>query len=241
MSGAAVELKGLSRRYGHLYILKEINLSVGRGKTVALVGGNGAGKTTLLRVLATTLRPSRGSGKVFGFDLSSEAPEVRKRVAYLGVLGGSYGALTATENLRLAATLYGKDASHGRLAALLRRVGLQGAKDKPARVFSSGMKKRLALARLLLADAPLLLLDEPYAALDESGKGLIDEVLAEAKLQEKTVVMASHELERITPLTDSVLQLQEGRLSLAGAAFRGVKDMLEDGVAGDGVAGDGVA
>lgn len=210
----AVELVGVSRRYGRNYILKDINLTVAEGRTVVLRGGNGAGKTTLLRVLATTLRPSRGWGNVFGFDLVKEGPEVRRRVAYLGVLGGSYGGLTALENLRLAATLYGKDGSSRTLEPLLERVGLLGARDKPARAFSSGMRKRLALARLLLADARLLLLDEPYATLDESGKGLVDDVLHEAKEAGKTVVMASHDLERATLLADSVLVLEGGRLAL---------------------------
>jgi heme exporter protein A len=213
----AVELVGVSRRYGRNYVLKDVNLTVGEGKAVVLRGGNGAGKTTLLRVLATTLRPSRGWGRVFGFDLIKAGPEVRRRVAYLGVLGGSYGGLTAAENLRLAAILYGKDGSSRTLEALLGRVGLSGARDKPARAFSSGMKKRLALARLLLADARLLLLDEPYATLDEGGKRLVDEVLHTAKGEGKTVVMASHDLERATLLADSALMIEGGRLWLDDA------------------------
>jgi heme exporter protein A len=211
----AVELYGLARRYGRHYVLKDINLVIETGRTVVLKGGNGAGKTTLLRVIATTLKPSRGGGRVYGFDLAKEGPEVRRRVAYLGVLGGSYGALTALENLHLAAKLYGKDASKAALEGALERVGLISAKDKPARAFSSGMKKRLALARLLLADAPLLLLDEPHAALDESGKGLIDAILEEAKTLGKTIVMASHDLERAALLADSILELEGGRLSRA--------------------------
>lgn len=207
----AVELVGVSRRYGRNYILKDVNLVVGEGRVVVLRGGNGAGKTTLLRVIATTLRPSRGHGQVFGFDVVKAGAEVRRRVAYLGVLGGSYGALSAAENLKLAATLYGKDASSARLLALLARVGLLEARDKAARTFSSGMKKRLALARLLLADARLLLLDEPYATLDENGKGLVDALLAEARREGKTVIMASHELERAAT-ADSVLALEDGRL-----------------------------
>lgn len=215
MSEWAVELVGVSRRYGRSYILKDVNLVIDEGKSVVLRGGNGAGKTTLLRVLATTLRPSRGHGRVFGFDLVKEGPEVRRRVAYLGVLGGSYGGLTAAENLRLAAALYGKDGRGQTLGRLLERVGLGGARDKPARAFSSGMKKRLALARLLLADARLLLLDEPHATLDESGKALVDSVLEEARAQGKTVVVASHDLERLGALADSVLEVDGGRLRRA--------------------------
>ena len=104
----AVELSSLARRYGAAYVLKNVNLRVSPGRTLVLRGGNGAGKTTLLRVLSTRLRPSRGGGRVLGFDLVKEAHSVRERIAYLSVFGGAYGALTARENLALAAKFYGK-------------------------------------------------------------------------------------------------------------------------------------
>ena len=208
----AVELKGLARRYGAAYVLKNINLSVTPGRTLVLRGGNGAGKTTLLRVLSTRLRPSRGSGRVLGFDLVGEAHRVRERVAYLSVFGGTYGSLTARENLALAAKLYGKRAA---LDVYLEQVGLHDARDKLVRTFSSGMKKRLGVARLLLADADLWLLDEPYAALDASGRELIDALLLRAKASGKTVLMASHELERSARFADRILDVQGGTLVAA--------------------------
>ena len=164
----------MARRYGAAYVLRGVNLKVTPGRTLVLRGGNGAGKTTLLRVLSTRLRPSRGGGRVLGFDLIKDAHRIRERIAYLSVFGGAYGALTARENLALAAELYGKQA---RLDAYLERVGLANTRDKLVRTFSSGMKKRLGIARLLLADADLWLLDEPYTALDEAGRELIDALL----------------------------------------------------------------
>ena len=119
----AVELSGLARRYGAAYVLKNVNLRVSPGRTLVLRGGNGAGKTTLLRVLSTRLRPSRGGGRVLGFDLVKEAPSVRERIAYLSVFGGAYGALTARENLALAAKFYGKSPD---VDSYLEHVGLQG-------------------------------------------------------------------------------------------------------------------
>ena len=211
----AIELRNLSRRYGAVYVLREINLTVSAGKTVVLRGGNGAGKTTFLRVLSSKLRPSRGGGKVFGHDLLKEAAQVRSQIAYLTVLGGSYGTLSALENLEFAAKLYGKRLSQEELEAMLERVGLTNAKDKLARTFSSGMKKRLGVARLLLSDANLWLLDEPYAALDEGGKTLIDDLLIQAKTQGKTVMMASHDLARSVQFADSVLELRQGQLFAA--------------------------
>ena len=207
----AIDLEDLARRYGAAYVLRGVNLKVTPGRTLVLRGGNGAGKTTLLRVLSTRLRPSRGGGRVLGFDLIKDAHRIRERIAYLSVFGGAYGALTARENLALAAELYGKQA---RLDAYLERVGLANTRDKLVRTFSSGMKKRLGIARLLLADADLWLLDEPYTALDEAGRELIDALLVQAKAEGKTVVMASHELERSAQFADRVLSLEGGVLSV---------------------------
>jgi heme exporter protein A len=220
MSALAVELKQLGRRYGAAYVLQDVNLSISAGKTLVLKGSNGAGKTTLLRVLSTRLRPSRGVARVFGFDLAKEAHSVRERVVYLSVFGGAYGGLTPLENLSLAARLYGRNARTGHLEAHLEQVGLAEVRHKLVRGFSSGMKKRLGIARLLLADAELWLLDEPYAALDEAGKGLIDTLLGNAKMQGTTVLMASHELERSARFADRVLELRGGTLAVLPEAPR---------------------
>lgn len=213
MNGPAIELEGLARRYGAAYVLKDVNLQVAPGRTLVLRGGNGAGKTTLLRVLSTRLRPSRGGGRVFGFDLVREAHRVRERVAYLSVFGGAYGALTAKENLALSARLYGQ--SVGKVDGLLEQVGLTDARDRLVRTFSSGMKKRLGIARVLLSNADLWLLDEPYAALDEEGQNLIDTLLVAAKADGKTVLMASHDLERSARFADRVLDVRGGTLSVS--------------------------
>jgi heme exporter protein A len=208
----AIELRGLGRRYGANFVLRDVNLSVSAGRTLVLRGANGAGKTTLLRVLSTRLRPSRGEGRVFGFDLTKEAHRVRERVAYLSVFGGSYGALTAGENLALAARLYGRRVN---VEAYLERVGLADARHKLVRTFSSGMKKRLGVARVLLSEADLWLLDEPHAALDEAGRELIDRLLQQARDERKTVLMASHELERSARFADRMLDVAGGTLVLA--------------------------
>jgi len=211
----AIELEGLGRRYGRQNVLKNLNLNVSSGRVVVLSGSNGSGKTTLLKVLATRLRPTKGRGEVFGFDLVKQASEVRRHVAYMSVSGGHYGALSALENLRLAASLYGHDRQEVTVAELegkLEAVGLLGAKNKLVRAFSSGMKKRLAIARLLMSDADLWLLDEPYAALDTEGRTLVDDLLTTARLQDRTVLMASHEVAHVRALADSVLVLQDGVL-----------------------------
>jgi heme exporter protein A len=215
-SHPAIELSHLARRYGREFVLKDINLTVTAGKVVVLKGNNGTGKTTLLRVLSTRLRPSRGSGKVFGCDLIKQAHQVRKSVAYLSVSGGSYPSLTAFENLKLAAQLYDLEFTTAELEGKLEGVGLLQARNKLVREFSSGMKKRLGIARILMSDAELWLLDEPYNALDENGQNLVDDLLKTAHLDGRTVVMATHDLERSSQFADSVLQLQDGSLRRYG-------------------------
>ncbi|MFA5550469.1 MAG: heme ABC exporter ATP-binding protein CcmA [Trueperaceae bacterium] len=209
----AIQLNGLTRRMGNQQVLRGVDLEVAPARLVVLRGGNGAGKTTLLKVLATRLRPTSGSARLFGFDVLKEQAEVRARMGMLSVMGGSYPVLSAHENLSMAADMTGKDRQQ--VGALLERVGLAEAAHKYVRTFSSGMKKRLGLARLMLVDPPLWLLDEPYAALDDAGKQLVDEVVSQARARGRTLLMASHESDRDALTPDAVLQLHDGRLRRA--------------------------
>ncbi len=209
-AGVAIELRGLVRGYGRRAVLKGLDLEMSAARVVALFGPNGAGKTTLLRVLATRLRPSAGSARVFGHDVVLRGHDVRKRIATLAVFGGAYATLTAREHLRLDAALRERPVPDA--DGLLARVGLESAADALVRTYSSGMRKRLGLARLLAADAALWLLDEPHAALDEAGQDLLDGFVEEARVNGETVLMATHERVRSRRLADAELLLDEGRL-----------------------------
>lgn len=210
----AIALDAVTKRFGRELVLRELRLEMAPGRVAVLKGSNGAGKTTLLRLLATRLRPTRGRARVFGYDLQRQGDEARRRVALLSVLGGNYAMLTARENLRLATALSGLPGAD--VDAALARVALSGVSDGLVRTFSSGMKKRLGLARMLLVDPPLWLLDEPFAALDEQGRILVEDALAAARAQGRTILMASHELERAARFADAVLELRGGRLVHAG-------------------------
>lgn len=213
----ALEIHQLVRRFGRDRVLDGVSLHMSAGGVVALRGHNGSGKTTFLRVLATRLRPSSGAVRVFGFDAVKEGGEVRRRLAYLPVGGGAFGALTAAENLRLVASAVGTPLITASEA--LKRVGLEQHADRTVRTFSSGMKRRLGLARLLMSPAPLWLMDEPYASLDEDGRLLVDELLVDAQKQGRSVLVASHEHERLSRYATATLLLERGRLvGLKGAA-----------------------
>ncbi|MDF1521432.1 MAG: heme ABC exporter ATP-binding protein CcmA [Trueperaceae bacterium] len=219
----AIRLRGLVQGYGGAPVLAGLDLDVGAGRVVALHGPNGAGKTTLLRLLGTRLRPAAGTATVHGFDVVREAHEVRARVASLPVFGGAYGALSGRENLRLAAALRGLAPEVVDVAGLLDRVGLTRAGDHLVRAYSSGMRKRLALARLLLTDAPVWLLDEPYAALDEDGQALVDTLVADARREGRTVLLASHDLPRSRGTADAIVEVAGGRLRVVAHLGEGAR------------------
>jgi heme exporter protein A len=214
MTALAVETIGLSRRYGRRWALSDVSVGVPAGSVVMLAGRNGSGKSTLLRVLATALRPDHGSARVAGHDVRLERDLVRRKVALLGHHSFHYEALSARENLEVAASFLGRACD----ARLLQRVGLQARADDPVSSFSAGMRKRLALARVLLKDAEVVLLDEPYGELDPPGFALLDSVISELRSRAATVIMATHLVDRGRALCDRALLLEEGRLAWSGPA-----------------------
>ena len=214
MPPLAVETIGLSRRYGRRWALSDVSLAVPAGSIVMLAGRNGSGKSTLLRVLATALRPDHGSARVAGHDVRREQELVRRKVALLGHHSFHYEALTARENLEIAASFLGRSCE----PSLLERVGLAARADDPVASFSAGMRKRLALARVLLQDAAIVLLDEPYGELDPPGFALLDDVIAELHSRGASVIMATHLVDRGRLLCERALLLEEGRLVWSGPA-----------------------
>ncbi|MFQ5889121.1 MAG: ABC transporter ATP-binding protein [Gemmatimonadota bacterium] len=215
MSGAsrpAVSLRGISRRFGWTWALRRVDLAVNRGVTLALVGPNGAGKTTLLKVLATLLRPTEGEGEVLGFPLRGGGDEIRARTGLLTGFGYLYGDLTAAENLRFAARMAGGSPDARSADAVLERVGLGGVADRRVRAFSTGMRKRLALAQLLLRPLDLVLLDEPYAGLDSEGVCLVDEMVREFRDGGATVVIASHQEGEAMRTAECRVALAQGKI-----------------------------
>jgi heme exporter protein A len=215
---AAVETEELGRRYGRRWALAGVSLTLPPGSVTMLAGPNGAGKSTLLRVLATAIRPDHGTARVAGHDIRRERREVRRRVALLDHHGHHYEALTARENLEIAARLMGRADDDGRIDSLLARVGLEGRAADPVSTFSAGMRKRLALARMLLKDAAVALLDEPYGELDPAGFHLLDGIIGEMRESGATVLMATHLVERGRSHCDHAVVLVGGQLSWSGRA-----------------------
>jgi heme exporter protein A len=206
----AVVTSDLARLFAGSPALAGVSLQLTAGRTIALLGPNGAGKTTLMRILATAIRPSYGSAMVDGMDLARHADLVRERVAYLSHATGLYDDLTARENLAFAATLLGTPDRAQRVERALADVGLSERAGDRVRDFSAGMRKRLALGRILLGSASLVLLDEPLAALDEEGMGLVEQLLGAWHDVGVTVIIASHATERLEPFLDGRVVLERG-------------------------------
>jgi heme exporter protein A len=218
--GAAVELTGVARRFAHRWVLRGADLAVKRGEAIALMGKNGSGKTTLLRVIATLLRPTRGSGRVFGFDLVREAADVREFVGLLGHHAGLYDDLTASENLRFSLRMAGLAHDPAAVDRVLEQVGLEAERKERVRGFSAGMRRRLALGRLLLRRPQLLLLDEPYAAFDASGVVLVNRFAREIAFAGGTVIIVTHDYARARESVDRVVRIENG-LVLEGVSGTG--------------------
>jgi heme exporter protein A len=211
----------VARLFGQSAALAGVSLSVEKGRLVTLVGPNGAGKTTLLRILATSLRPTFGAALVDGIDVVQRPDLVRQRVAFLAHATGLYEDLTAAENLDFAATMLGRMEAVDRADAVrsaLAAVDLAVDADRRVRGFSAGMRRRLALARMLLTEPSLVLLDEPHAALDADGMTLVDGLLDRWRNAGATVMVASHHADRIMDMADGWARLEGGLLAETGGS-----------------------
>jgi heme exporter protein A len=211
---AAIELDGLTRRYGERVALAGVTLSLPAGSTLVVFGPNGAGKSTLLRVLATLLRPHAGTACVLGCALPHDGWRLRGRVGLLGHEPLVYRDLTGRENLRFHARLHGVGAA--RVEELLARVGLMRRADDKVHTYSRGMVQRLSVARTVLHDPELLLLDEPRANLDPAAAELVEPLIGAAP--GRTRVVTSHDPAGGLAEADLALGLRAGRAELLAPA-----------------------
>jgi ABC-type multidrug transport system ATPase subunit len=211
---AAIELDGLTRRYGERVALDDVTLRVPAGATLVVFGPNGAGKSTLLRVLATLLRPHAGSVRVLGHDLPADGWAVRGRVGLLGHEPLVFGDLSGRENLRFHARLH--RVAPSRVEELLERVGLGRRADDRVHTYSRGMIQRLSVARTVLHEPELLLLDEPRANLDPAAAELVEPLIGAA--DGRTRVITSHDPAGGLAEADLALGLRAGRAALLAPA-----------------------
>jgi heme exporter protein A len=210
-SAPALALHDVSKRYGRRWALARLTYALPAGRSLLLTGHNGSGKTTLLRLVATALSPTAGRVEVLGRDAVTDREAVRRDVALLSHASFLYEDLTALQNLTILARLLGIPSPEDAASALLTRVGLTRRTDSPVRGFSAGMRKRLAIARLLMKTPAIALLDEPFGELDPQGIRDMEGIIAELKASGATVVLATHLVEQGLTLCEERLHLQDGR------------------------------
>ncbi|MBF0308273.1 MAG: heme ABC exporter ATP-binding protein CcmA [Magnetococcales bacterium] len=210
---APLQLEDIHHRFGRQRVLTGVDLRVERGECVVLFGANGSGKSTLLCILATLLKVQQGAYRLGKLEAPAQGDRIRDSLIFLGHRTHLYGHLTPVENLRFFADLRGESPTLAQVRAAVEQVGLGRFMDRTTARFSAGMRKRAALARVLLLKPPLLLLDEPYSALDSDGVNWLNALLSDYLKEGGMVVMASHEPERVACLYHRPMYLHLGHLS----------------------------
>jgi heme exporter protein A len=208
-----IVVRKLVKRFGLKAVLRGLDFQVEAGEFVAILGPNGAGKTTFLRILASLSRPTFGEVSIAGFSLPAQAAAVRRRLGVVSHLPLLYGDLTAEENLRFYARMYGLTGAESRIAEVLQLVDLTPRRRDLVRTYSRGMQQRLSIGRAVLHDPEVMLFDEPYTGLDQDACAMLDGVLKEVAARGRTVVMTSHDLGRVADLATRFDVLSRGAIA----------------------------
>jgi len=212
---SAVAVQDLTKKFGDFTAVDALSFDVGEGEIFGLLGPNGAGKSTLIRMLTTLVRPTSGSAQVGGFDIVSQANEVRRVIGVIPQAMTTDTELSATENLLIFAKLYGvpKERRPTLIADLLEAVELTQWADKPVKNFSGGMRRRVEIARGLVHEPRILFLDEPTTGLDPVSRTAVWEMLRKIKAQHHlTVLLTTHYMDEADQLCDRIAIVDHGHL-----------------------------
>jgi ABC-2 type transport system ATP-binding protein len=226
----AVQTFGLTRMYGSIAAVYNLDLTVNKGDLFGFIGSNGAGKTTTLRILATFLAPSAGTARILGHDVVREADAVRHVIGYMPDFFGVYKDMEVTEYLDFFGACYKIPTAQREKTVndVLELVGLSEKKGSLIGALSRGMQQRLGLARVLIHDPQLLLLDEPASGLDPRARIEMMAILQELQRLGKTIIISSHILSELQTLCNRVGIIEKGRLIYSGPV-QGVRDQVSQG------------
>jgi len=220
-----IEVKGLSKKFGKLTAVNNLDLNVYRGDVFGFLGPNGAGKSTTIRMLLSLIRSNTGSIKIFDKPLKSNRKEILKNIGAIVEKPDFYLYLTAYKNLELLGKISGKKISSKRIFEMLELVGLIERADSKVKTFSHGMKQRLGIAQSLLHDPELIILDEPTTGLDPQGmKEIRDLILRLSKEEGKTIFLSSHILREVELIATRMIIIDKGETKIEGK----VDDLLNE-------------
>lgn len=207
-----IEIRGLTKRFGQLTAVDNLNLRVEKGEIFGFLGPNGAGKTTTIMMILGLIRPTSGSVRIFGKELSEDYFGIKKRLGVLSEYQYMYDEMTAREYLTFFARLYQVEQGEKRVQEVLERVRLRDRQDELVGGYSKGMKQKLGLARVLLHDPEILILDEPTSSLDPYGVREVRDILLEEHERGRTLLISSHLLSEIERISTRVGIMNKGRL-----------------------------
>jgi ABC-2 type transport system ATP-binding protein len=229
-TGAAVLVEGLRKSYGEVEALRGVDLAIGRGTVLGLLGPNGSGKTTTVRILTTLIPPSGGRAVIEGIDVVKNPGAVRRIIGLAGQQAAVDETLTGRENLELSARLYHLPRAEARRRAeeLLERLNLTDAADRPARTYSGGMRRRLDLGASLVGRPKVLFLDEPTTGLDPRSRLDLWQLIRDLVADGTTLLLTTQYLEEADQLADEIAVIDRGRVIASGTP-----DELKDRIGGD--------
>jgi len=210
-----IEVENLTKRFGDFTAVDSLNFSVEHGEVFGLLGPNGAGKSTLIRMLTTLVPPTSGTARVNGFDIIREANKVRRSIGVIPQAMTSDLDLSAVENMSIFAKLYGipREKRLRTIKQLLKEVDLDKWADKPVKMFSGGMRRRLEIARGLVHEPSLFFLDEPTTGLDPVSRVAVWEMLTRLKGQrDLTILVTTHYMDEADKLCDRIAIVDHGKL-----------------------------
>lgn len=215
---AALEVRGLTRRFGSLTAVDDASFAVQRGEILGFIGPNGAGKTTTMRVCATLDLPDEGDVFIDGVSVVENPREVRQRLGFMPDAYGAYAHTTVAEYLDFFARTYGlRGKDRARMLAFVKEfTALTPLENKLMAALSKGMKQRLCLAKTLLHDPALLILDEPAAGLDPHARVELRELVKALAELGKAVMISSHILTELSQICTSVAVIEAGRIRATG-------------------------
>ena len=216
-SDLAIEVKGLNKSFGDKHVVKDFSIQVPKGRITGFLGPNGSGKTTTLRMLCGLLTPDSGSGTCLGYDILTQADEIKLRVGYMTQKFSLYDDLTIEENLMFMARVHGLDRRRERVKEALDRLGLYERRAQLAGKLSGGWKQRMALAATTLHEPQLLLLDEPTAGVDPKARRQFWDEIHALSASGLTVLVSTHYMDEAERCHD-IAYIAYGQLFARGTA-----------------------
>ncbi len=208
-----IEINSLTKRFGKITALNELNLSVKKGELLGIIGPNGAGKTTAIRIISCILHPDQGQVKVGGYDVLKNPLEIKSMIGYLPEEPNLYERFKAYDLLKYFGELYGvpKDLLDSRIEELLELVGMTNRAQHRINTFSKGLRQRIGIARALVHDPEIIIFDEPTMGLDPATAITIREFIGSLK-GKKTIILCTHYMDEADLLCDRVAILNQGQL-----------------------------